>query len=145
MSQIEFSDKVVDSSCPTENRCHRCRKQIPFQRVLKKIEIPQLQFAQETMRSEIGRMTLEKTFQERHTHNQAVVRIVIETAGAWSIECLQYEIPDIILPASIKKAMRCRRKPSTANVGTTCRVKEISRAKSIWHEESNKNCESLIG
>ena len=90
------------------------------------------------MRSEIGRMTLEKTFQERDTHNQAVVRIVIKAARVRSIECLQYEIRDIVLPASVKTAMRCRRKPSTANVGTTCRVKEISRAKSIWHGESNK-------
>ena len=58
------------------------QKQIPVQRVQKKIEISQLQFAQETMRSEIGRMTLEKTFEERDTLNQAVVRIVNEAARA---------------------------------------------------------------
>ena len=81
------------------------QKQISAQRVLKKIEIPQLQLVEETMRSEIGRMTLEKTFEERDTHNQAVVRIVNEAARTWSIECLWYEIRDIILPASVKQAM----------------------------------------
>ena len=50
-------------------------------------------------------MTPEKTFEERDTLNEAVVRIVNEAARAWSIECLQYEIQDIIPPASIKKAM----------------------------------------
>ena len=57
------------------------------------------------MRSEIGRMTLEKTFEERDTLNQAVVRIINEAARARSIECLRYEIRDIILPASVKQAM----------------------------------------
>ena len=81
------------------------QKQISAQRVLKKIEIPQLQLVEETMRSEIGRMTLEKTLEERDTPNQAVVRIVNEAARTWSIECLWYEIRDIILPASVKQAM----------------------------------------
>ena len=39
--------------------------QMQFQRVKQKIEIAQLQLVQETIRSEIGRMTLEKTFEER--------------------------------------------------------------------------------
>ena len=45
---------------------------------------------------------LEKTFEERDTPNQAVVRIVIGTARAWSI---QYEIREIISPVSTKQAM----------------------------------------
>ena len=57
------------------------------------------------MRSEIRSMTLEKAFEERDTLNQAVVRIVNETARAWNIECLRYEIQDVILLASIKLAM----------------------------------------
>ena len=56
------------------------QKRIPVQKVQKKIEIPQLQLAQETMRSEIRSMTLENTFEERDTLSQAVVRIVNETA-----------------------------------------------------------------
>ena len=71
----------------------------------KKIELPQLQLAQEEMRSNIsahGTRTLEKTFEERDTPNQAVVRIVNGTARAWSI---QYEFREIISPASTKQAM----------------------------------------
>ena len=81
------------------------QKQIPVQRVQKKIEIPQLQLAQEAIRSKIAHMTLEKTFEKRDTLNQAVVRIVNEAARAWRIECLRYEIRDIIPLASIKQAM----------------------------------------
>ena len=81
------------------------QKQIPVQRVQKKIEIPQSQLAQETMRSEIGRMTLENTFEEQDTLNQAVVRILNEAARVWSIECLRHEVQDIIPLASIKQAM----------------------------------------
>ena len=65
------------------------REQMPqeqFQRVQKKIEIPQLQFTKEAMRTKIAHTTLEKTFDERHTLNQAVVRIVNGTARAWSIQ-----------------------------------------------------------
>ena len=54
------------------------------------------------MRSEIRSMTLEKTFDERDTLNQAFVRIVNETARAWSIECLQHSRYHPL--ASIKQA-----------------------------------------
>ena len=57
------------------------------------------------MRSEIRRMNLEKTFDERDTLNQAVVRTVNGTARACSIESPQYEIREIIFPDPIKKAM----------------------------------------
>jgi len=63
------------------------------------------QLAQTTMRSEIGKMTLDKTFEERTALNEAIVTIVNEAARAWGIECLRYEIRDIIPPASIKQAM----------------------------------------
>ena len=90
------------------------QKQCPVQRV-QKIEISQLQVVQETMRSEIGRMTLVKTFEERDALNQAVVRIVNETARAWRIKCIRYEIQDIIPVASIKKAMEMQAEPDRRN------------------------------
>jgi len=64
-----------------------------------------MQLAQTTMRSEIGKMTLDKTFEERDSMNAAIVSIVNEAAQAWGIQCLRYEIRDIIPPASIKQAM----------------------------------------
>jgi len=63
------------------------------------------QLAQTTMRSEIGKMTLDKTFEERDTMNAAIVSIVNEAAQAWGIQVLRYEIRDIIPPPSIKQAM----------------------------------------
>ena len=57
------------------------------------------------MRSKIAHTMLEKTFDERDTLNQAVVRTDNGTARAWSNECRQYEIREIIFPASIKQAM----------------------------------------
>eukprot|EP00812_Abedinium_dasypus_P003091 NODE_1380_length_1160_cov_340.400000.p1 GENE.NODE_1380_length_1160_cov_340.400000~~NODE_1380_length_1160_cov_340.400000.p1 ORF type:complete len:338 (+),score=112.92 NODE_1380_length_1160_cov_340.400000:84-1097(+) len=64
-----------------------------------------MQLAQTTMRSEIGKMTLDKTFQERKALNSAIVAIVNEAAKAWGTLCLRYEIRDIVPPASIKQAM----------------------------------------
>ena len=112
-----------------------------FQRVQKKIEIPQLQLTQEAMRSKIVRTTLEKTFEDRDIVNLAVVRIVNETARALRFEYLQYEIREIISPASIKQAMEMQ--ANTANVRRSCRVKETNRAISIWHEESNQIATAL--
>jgi len=64
-----------------------------------------MQLAQTTMRSEIGKMTLDKTFEERDALNASIVKILNDAASAWGIECLRYEIRDIIPPASIKQAM----------------------------------------
>lgn len=63
------------------------------------------QLAQTTMRSEIGKMSLDKTFEERDKLNSAIVSIVNDAAQAWGIQCLRYEIRDIMPPDSIKLAM----------------------------------------
>eukprot|EP00913_Durusdinium_trenchii_P031992 g29965.t1 len=63
------------------------------------------QLAQTSMRSEIGKMTLDRTFEERDAMNQAIVHAVNVAAHAWGIEVLRYEIRDIIPPPSIKQAM----------------------------------------
>ena len=78
-------------------------------------------------------MTLEKTLEERDTPDQAVVRTVNGTARAVSI---QYEIREIISPASSSRQWGCRLKPSDANVRISCRVEETSRAKNVWPEEN---------
>lgn len=64
-----------------------------------------MQLAQTTMRSEIGKMSLDKTFEERDLMNAAIVSIVNNAAEAWGIQVLRYEIRDIIPPPSIKQAM----------------------------------------
>ncbi|CAI8165078.1 SPFH domain-containing protein [Pseudidiomarina mangrovi] len=63
------------------------------------------QLAQTTMRSVIGQTDLDKTFEERSTINEIVVRTLDEAAAPWGIKVLRYEISDIELPASIRDAL----------------------------------------
>ncbi len=64
-----------------------------------------LQLAQTTMRSEIGKITLDKTFEEREALNHKIVRSINEASSAWGLECLRYEIRDIAPPYGVKAAM----------------------------------------
>lgn len=61
--------------------------------------------AQTTMRSELGKLTLDRTFQERENLNHAIVKIINDAAQEWGIRCMRYEIRDIVPPSSIKQAM----------------------------------------
>jgi regulator of protease activity HflC (stomatin/prohibitin superfamily) len=64
-----------------------------------------IQIAQTTMRSELGKYNLDQTFEERENLNSAIVDVINEAGKNWGIECMRYEIRDIIPPANIKKAM----------------------------------------
>lgn len=64
-----------------------------------------IQLAQTTMRSEIGKLSLDKTFAERNTLNQAIVAAINAAAGPWGVKCLRYEIRDITPPGAIRSAM----------------------------------------
>ncbi len=63
------------------------------------------QLAQTTMRSEIGKMSLDKTFEERDTLNIAIVNAINEAAEPWGVQVLRYEIKDIEPPRSVLEAM----------------------------------------
>ncbi len=63
------------------------------------------QLAQTTMRSEIGKIELDKTFEERDTLNAAIVSAINEAANPWGIQVLRYEIKDIDPPRSVLEAM----------------------------------------
>ncbi|KAF7051772.1 hypothetical protein CFC21_059976 [Triticum aestivum] len=64
-----------------------------------------IQLAQTTMRSELGKITLDKTFEERDTLNTNIVKSINEAAETWGLKCLRYEIRDITPPDGVKKAM----------------------------------------
>ncbi len=64
-----------------------------------------VQLAQTTMRSEIGKMELDKTFEERDQLNSNIVRAINEAADPWGVVVLRYEIKDIVPPASVMSAM----------------------------------------
>ncbi len=63
------------------------------------------QLAQTTMRSEIGKITLDRTFEERDLLNSAIVQAINEAGEAWGTTCLRYEIKDITPPKSVLEAM----------------------------------------
>jgi regulator of protease activity HflC (stomatin/prohibitin superfamily) len=63
------------------------------------------QLAQTNMRSEIGKLKLDRTFEEREALNHAIVTSINEAAVNWGIQCMRYEIKDIQPPETILKAM----------------------------------------
>ena len=63
------------------------------------------QIAQTTMRSVIGKMQLDKTFEERDTINVAIVEAVDKASDPWGVKVTRYEVKNIIPPQSIKDAM----------------------------------------
>lgn len=64
------------------------------------------QLAQRTLRSVIGRMELDKTFEERDAINNNVVAAIDEAAMNWGVKVLRYEIKDLTPPAVILQAMQ---------------------------------------
>lgn len=66
------------------------------------------QLAQTTLRSVIGRMELDKTFEERDEINNAVVMALDEAAVTWGVKVLRYEIKDLVPPGEILRAMQAQ-------------------------------------
>ena len=63
------------------------------------------QIAQTTMRSIIGKMDLDKTFEERELINSGIVRAVDGASEPWGVKVTRYEVKNIVPPKSIKDAM----------------------------------------
>jgi regulator of protease activity HflC (stomatin/prohibitin superfamily) len=63
------------------------------------------QLVQTTMRSEIGKLTLDRTFEEREILNANISEVINQASTGWGITCLRYEIKDINIPTDIKKSM----------------------------------------
>ena len=66
------------------------------------------QLAQTTLRSVIGRMELDRTFEERDQINHTVVAALDEAALSWGVKVLRYEIKDLTPPAEILHAMQAQ-------------------------------------
>ena len=66
------------------------------------------QLAQTTLRSVVGRMELDKTFEERDMINAGVVAALDEAALNWGVKVLHYEIKDLTPPAEILRAMQAQ-------------------------------------
>ena len=63
------------------------------------------QLAQTTMRSVIGKLELDKTFEERDTINITIVEAVDKASEPWGVKVTRYEVKNIVPPQSIKDAM----------------------------------------
>ena len=63
------------------------------------------QLAQTTLRSEVGKIDLDRTFEERSTINIAVVGELDKASEAWGVKVLRYEIKNIQPPADVLAAM----------------------------------------
>lgn len=64
-----------------------------------------MQLAQTSMRSAIGKLMMDNTFEARETLNAQIVDAINEAASDWGIKCMRYEIRDIKPPANILKSM----------------------------------------
>jgi regulator of protease activity HflC (stomatin/prohibitin superfamily) len=64
-----------------------------------------IQLAQTTMRSEIGRIELDRTFEERDSINRAIVTAIDKASESWGVKVTRYEVKNIVPPPSIRDAM----------------------------------------
>jgi regulator of protease activity HflC (stomatin/prohibitin superfamily) len=112
------------------------------------------QLAQTTLRSVIGKMELDKTFEEREAINASVVMSLDEAALNWGVKVLRYEIKDLTPPAEILRAMQAQitaerekraliaasegRRQEQINIATGEREAFIARSEGAKQAEINK-------
>jgi len=63
------------------------------------------QLAQTTMRSEVGKIDLDRTFEERSAINSSIVAAINDASRTWGVKILRYEIKNIVPPETVLKAM----------------------------------------
>lgn len=66
------------------------------------------QLAQTTLRSVIGRLELDRTFEERDIINTSIVSAIDQAAANWGVKVLRYEIKDLTPPQEILRAMQAQ-------------------------------------
>lgn len=112
------------------------------------------QLAQTTLRSVIGRMELDKTFEERAMINTSVVEALDEAALNWGVKVLRYEIKDLTPPPAILHSMQAQitaerekraliaasegRRQEQINIATGEREAAIARSEGEKQAEINK-------
>ncbi|MCB2186117.1 MAG: paraslipin [Deltaproteobacteria bacterium] len=98
-----------------------------------------VQLAQTSLRSAIGKIDLDKTFEERENINRQVVTAVDEAASTWGVKVLRYEIKDITPPESVMAAMESqmkaeREKRAQIALSEGERQAKINRAEALRQE-----------
>ncbi|NWI09092.1 STML2 protein, partial [Crypturellus soui] len=69
-------------------------------------EYTMTQLAQTTMRSELGKLSLDRVFRECESLNASIVDAINQASDCWGIRCLRYEIKDIHVPPRVKESMQ---------------------------------------
>ena len=97
------------------------------------------QLAQTSLRSVIGKIELDRTFEERESLNQQVVSAIDEAAQNWGVKVLRYEIKDITPPRTVMDAMEKQMKAERekrASIATSegDRQSRINRAEGLKKE-----------
>ena len=72
---------------------------------IKDYQFASTQLAQTTMRSVMGKLDLDKTFEERESINSTIVDAVDKASDPWGVKVTRYEVKNILPPQSIKDAM----------------------------------------
>ena len=112
------------------------------------------QLCQTTLRSVIGKMELDKTFEERDMINGLVVNALDDAASNWGVKVLRYEIKDLTPPAEILRSMQAQitaerekraliaasegRRQEQINIATGQREASIARSEGEKQAEINK-------
>lgn len=112
------------------------------------------QLSQTTLRSVIGRLELDRTFEERDFINSSVVSALDEAAMSWGVKVLRYEIKDLTPPNEILRSMQAQitaerekraliaasegRKQEQINIATGEREASIQRSEGDKQAEINK-------
>ena len=100
------------------------------------------QLAQTTMRSEIGKIDLDKTFEERESLNTNIVQAINTASEPWGIQVMRYEIKDIEPPRTILDAME-RQMKAEREKRATILESEGSRQSAINVAEGDKRAQVL--
>lgn len=87
--------------------------------------------AQSIMRAEIGKLTLDHTFQEREYLNSEILNQISAASENWGVKCLRYEIKDIILEENFKNILNLQ--------ANSERIKEAEILKSLGEKQSMIN------
>jgi regulator of protease activity HflC (stomatin/prohibitin superfamily) len=87
--------------------------------------------AQSIMRAEIGKLTLDNTFQEREFLNQEILQQISSASENWGVKCLRYEIKDIIMDENFKHILNLQ--------ANSERVKEAEILGSLGEKQSMIN------
>jgi len=90
-----------------------------------------VQLAQTTMRSEVGKIDLDKTFEERTTINSAIVNAINDASRTWGVKILRYEIKNI-------RPWKNRCRPNGRSGRSFCNRKAKSSRRSMWPRDRSK-------